>query len=404
MAGVNAGYMLIALSLMLQLCPCVDTTRVRLVGGTHPWTGRVEVTLTNGTWGTVCDDSWGLQDAHVVCRQLGYANALRAIRTFGGGLGPILLDDLRCTGLEIDLFQCQGKPVGIHNCAHSEDAGVECEIECRKTIHVSNGKAIIGKRSVGSIAAISCDEGYALNGGDPAVTCANISAVTAEWTGLNARCNPIDCGCPPSGLKSDVSYTTTVLNSTVTYVCQPDTTPLIGDRQIVCNAQGRWEGASLICEDLQCDQPNEISNGNAIVGKQNLASLSSIRCNDGFIFEGDDPSITCERLPDESTEWTSVKGECQPLPPNITVNATDANISLTIEHIHTAPLIQQYCAVVVSLTSSHNESEAESCHQGPNVVIERSSSDDVFQLMAYVVTDENVTSKLSRSAVVLPLS
>ena len=102
---------------------------VRLVDGSYN-AGRVEV-YYNGAWGTVCDDSWDINDAHVVCRQLGFPNAVDAYQSahYGQGTGQIWLDDVNCLGNESSLFSCRHGGVGSHNCGHGEDASVRCKGE-----------------------------------------------------------------------------------------------------------------------------------------------------------------------------------------------------------------------------------------------------------------------------------
>ena len=47
---------------------------------------------------------------------------------FGAGMGPIFLDEVECTGSELNLTECTNSGVNVHDCNldHSEDAAVIC--------------------------------------------------------------------------------------------------------------------------------------------------------------------------------------------------------------------------------------------------------------------------------------
>ena len=108
--------------------------------------GRIEVCI-NGTWGTICDHHWTQEEASVVCSHLGYSPygikdrtyvkyfiklslCLGAMATKNIYLNyewPIGLFELRCSGNEINIWDCSyNTSNGGQYCHQHNDASVFC--------------------------------------------------------------------------------------------------------------------------------------------------------------------------------------------------------------------------------------------------------------------------------------
>ncbi|XP_055087093.1 lysyl oxidase homolog 3B isoform X1 [Periophthalmus magnuspinnatus] len=108
-----------------------DRLRVRLTGYPRKHNeGRVEL-FYKGEWGTICDDDFSIQNANVLCRQLGFVSATGWTHSakYGKGQGKIWLDNVNCNGGEKSIENCRSRGWGNSDCTHDEDAGVVCKDE-----------------------------------------------------------------------------------------------------------------------------------------------------------------------------------------------------------------------------------------------------------------------------------
>ena len=94
-----------------------------------PWEGEIEV-YYGGQWDSVCNADWDINDANVVCRELGFSGASSAeySRATTGRQADVILDGALCVGTEDHLLDCP-RIVSLSNVTRNclgNYAGVTC--------------------------------------------------------------------------------------------------------------------------------------------------------------------------------------------------------------------------------------------------------------------------------------
>lgn len=180
---------------------------MRLANGDAPNEGRVEI-FYGGRWGTVCDNLWDLVDAGVVCRALGFENATEALgrAAFGPGTGPVMLDEVQCSGTEPSLANCSSLGWLQSRCGHSQDAGVVCSNETGSTHTLDLSAALPAALAQIFDSQRGCDLSVAVKaeGAEPLSLCAHSLILTSNpeaqalWTEPGSSVTmEVDAECLP---------------------------------------------------------------------------------------------------------------------------------------------------------------------------------------------------------------
>ncbi|CAN8214574.1 unnamed protein product [Coccothraustes coccothraustes] len=314
---------------------CTDAVELRLVDGGNPCAGRVEVKL-QGHWGSVADDNWNLEDAEVVCQQLGCGSASAAYSAFerfgiGAGLVSLALGSGRiwlqpfCNGTEDALWNCPHFGWGRHFCGHERDVGVTCTdaVELRL---VGGGNPCAGRVEVklqghwGSVA----DDNWNLE--DAEVVCQQLGCGSAsaassafERFGVGAGLVSlalVDCSGAEATLwdceiRGWGPYNSSIHDLDTAVVCQGFSQLVGGDggcagrlevRQGrawvgVCEDQVDMKVAQVVCRELGCGEVI------AIPGSGRFGAVSGSLWDGGFQCNGTEPLLSaCARRPPRSQD------------------------------------------------------------------------------------------------------
>ncbi|XP_075879180.1 sushi, von Willebrand factor type A, EGF and pentraxin domain-containing protein 1 isoform X2 [Nelusetta ayraudi] len=165
------------------------------------------------------------------------------------------------------------------------------------------GRVWTGTSTPGTTVSYYCKEGFYSSGGHHGSVC------TAEglWTDVSITCRAAGCGVPPP-LPHAVPLWDgdSTVGSRVVYRCARGYRSAANAS--VCTAGGKWDVASVLCEEISCGEPIAIANANMIWDGTALAgSQVSYLCREGFGARSRGSSSVCRG----DGRWDGVDLRCE---------------------------------------------------------------------------------------------
>ncbi|XP_035235283.1 sushi domain-containing protein 1 isoform X8 [Anguilla anguilla] len=162
-----------------------------------------------------------------------------------------------------------------------------------------------GSVSVGSVSYYSCQEGFHKVTGSDASVC----TVNGQWQGVTLTCKEIECGEPPSFPHSITFWNnSTKIGTEVSYQCQAGFYHAGSGNASVCAADGHWDHANILCQEINCGPPAVFPNTDLLWDRTAvLGSVVHYACKHGFYLEGGRNHSTCT----SAREWERITVTCR---------------------------------------------------------------------------------------------
>ncbi|XP_063348700.1 scavenger receptor cysteine-rich type 1 protein M130-like [Pelmatolapia mariae] len=251
---------------------CSDS--VRLLNGSSLCSGRLQV-KSNQRWSSVCEADFDLQDAEVVCRELGCGPpSLLQGALYGEVEAPVWSREFQCGGHESALLDCRSSGSARSSCSPGKAAGLTCSEPVRLVGGASRCAGTLELKHLGEWRPV---EAFSWTLKEAAVFCQHLDCGSAVFVGKRddyrhsgdrMRINP-DCVHSGSALRECATVVSSY-SYTLDLTCSDSVRLLNGSSlcsgrlqvksnqrwSSVCEADFDLQDAEVVCRELGCGPPS----------------------------------------------------------------------------------------------------------------------------------------------------